>query len=76
MLDELETRKRRLCSAEMKDYASVLRAVAQRVPTAALSTGARVLDTSDFRAWLIELADMAEKAETPEQFFSLIREAE
>jgi hypothetical protein len=76
MLDGLETRKRRLCSAEMRDYASILRAVAERAPTAVLSTGARVLDTSDFRAWLIELADMAEKAETLEQFFSRLHEAE
>jgi hypothetical protein len=72
----LETKKPRLCVAGMRDYALILRAVADRLPTAVLSTGARVLDSSDFKAWLIELADKAEQAETPEQFFSQIGRAE
>jgi hypothetical protein len=55
--------------AGMSNYAFIFRAVAERVPTAVLSTGARVLDSSDFKAWLIELAEKAEEAETLEQFF-------
>jgi|GEM_PF-3827979 len=31
-----------------------------------LSTGIRILDASDFKAWLIELADRAEAPETVE----------
>jgi hypothetical protein len=54
----------------MKDYAQLLRAVAAMVGKARLSTGARVLDTIDFREWLIELAKKAEEAETLEQFLS------
>jgi hypothetical protein len=51
-----------------KDYAQLLRAIAALVGKARLSTGARVLDASDFRGWLIELAENAEQAETLEQF--------
>jgi hypothetical protein len=54
----------------MKDYAQLLRAIASVVGKARLSTGARVLDASDFRGWLIELAEKAEQAETLEQFLS------
>ena len=54
----------------MKDYAQLLRAIAAQASEARLSTGARVLDVSDFREWLIELADKAEQAETLEQFLS------
>jgi hypothetical protein len=54
----------------MKDYARLLRAIAALVGKARLSTGARVLDASDFREWLIELAEKAEQAETLEQFLS------
>ena len=56
--------------------AYILRAVAERVPTARLSTGARVLDPSDFRQWLIELSEKAEKAESPERFFAQLRKDE
>ena len=56
----------------MKDYAQLLRAIASRVSEARLSTGARVLDASDFREWLIELAEKAEQAETLEQFLSQV----
>ena len=38
----------------MKDYARLLRAIAAQVWESRLSTGARVLDASDFRGWLIE----------------------
>jgi hypothetical protein len=54
----------------MKDYAQLLRTIAAEVGKARLSTGARVLDASDFRDWLIELAEKAEQAETLEQFLS------
>jgi hypothetical protein len=54
----------------MKDYAQFLRAIAALVGKARLSTGARVLDASDFRGWLIELAEKAEQAETLEHFLS------
>jgi saccharopine dehydrogenase-like NADP-dependent oxidoreductase len=56
----------------MRDYAQFLRTIAARVSEARLSTGARVLDTSDFREWLIELAEKAEQAETLEQFLSQV----
>jgi hypothetical protein len=54
----------------MKDHAQLLRAIAALVGKARLSTGAHVLDAIDFREWLIDLAEMAEQAETPEQFLS------
>ncbi len=53
----------------MREYALFLRLLAERVLTARLRSGAHVLDASDFREWLIELADKAEKAETIEEFF-------
>jgi hypothetical protein len=55
----------------MRDYAQLLRAIAAQASEARLSTGARVLDVSDFREWLIELAEKAEQAETLEQLLSL-----
>jgi hypothetical protein len=54
----------------MKDYAQCLRTIAAQVPEARLSNGARVRDASDFRQWLLELAEKAEQAETLEQFLS------
>jgi len=54
------------------DYARLLRAVAALAMEAGLSNGARVLDASDFRVWLIELAEKAERAENVEQFLSQI----
>lgn len=45
------------CVAGTCEYALFLRVVAERVPTAVLSTRARVLDSNDFRAWLTELAE-------------------
>jgi hypothetical protein len=56
----------------MRDYAELLRAMAAQAGKARLSTGARVLDASDFRKWLIELAEKAERAETLEQFLSQV----
>ena len=60
----------KVCERPMKDYAQFLRAIAALVGKARLSTGARVLDASDFREWLIELAEKAEQAETLEHFLS------
>ena len=54
----------------MKDCAQLLRAIAEQVLQARLSTGARVLDTTDFREWLIGLAEKAEQADTLEEFLS------
>src|SRR6266436_5186388 len=46
----------------MKDYAKFLRAIAALALEARLSNGARALDASDFRQWLVELAEKAEHA--------------
>jgi hypothetical protein len=54
----------------MKDYAQFLRALAAQALDARLSNGAGVRDVSDFRQWLLELAEKAEEAETLEQFLS------
>ena len=56
----------------VKDHARLLRAVAAQVKEARLSNGARVLDAGDFRVWLIELAEKAERSENVEQFLSQI----
>jgi len=60
----------------MKDYAKFLRAIAALALEARLSNGARALDASDFRQWLVELAEKAEQAETLEQFLSQISKKE
>ena len=56
----------------MTDYAQLLRAIAAQVLDARLSNGARVLDASDLRTWLIELAEKAEQSENVEHFLSQI----
>lgn len=56
----------------MRAYAELLRAIAAQVLEARLSKGGGVLDASDFRKWLIELAEKAEQAETLEQFLSQV----
>ena len=55
------------CPTAMKDYARFLRAIEAQALEARLASGARVLDVTDFRQWLVELADRAEHAETLEQ---------
>jgi hypothetical protein len=65
-----DERRGKVRERPMKDYAQLLRAIAAEVGKARLSTGARLLDASDFREWLIELAEKAEQAETLEQFLS------
>jgi hypothetical protein len=56
----------------MKNYVQLLRAIAEKVLQARLSTSARVLDATDFREWLIELAERAEQTETLEEFLHQI----
>ena len=56
----------------VKDTALILRALAERVLTARLSSGSRVSDASDFKEWLKELAEKAEQAKTPAQFLSRV----
>ena len=55
---------------------SIPRAIAEQVFEARLSKGRRVLDATDLREWLIELAEKAEQAETLEQFLSQISKKE
>ncbi len=56
----------------MKEYAQFLRTIAALALEARLSNGARLLDASDFRQWLVEMAERAEQAEDLEQFLSQI----
>lgn len=65
-----KTQRTKACETAMKDCAQLLRVIAEQVLQARLSTGARVLDTTDFREWLIGLAEKAEQADTLEQFLS------
>jgi hypothetical protein len=60
------------CETATSDYAQFLRTIAAQVLEARLSKGGRVLDASDFKEWLIELAEKAEQAETLEQFLSQV----
>jgi hypothetical protein len=50
------------------EFALFLRLLAEKVYTARLATGQRLLDASDFKQWLQELSDKAER-ETLEEFF-------
>jgi len=50
------------------EFSLFLRLLAEKVYTARLSTGQRLLDASDFKQWLQELSDRAER-ETLEEFF-------
>jgi hypothetical protein len=60
-------------NASVREYELFLRLLADRVLTARLSTGARVLDAGDFKAWLIECSEVAAACETVEQFFGKLR---
>jgi hypothetical protein len=57
----------------VREYELFLRLLAERALTARLSTGARVLDAGDFKAWLLECADIAAACETVQQFFDALR---
>jgi hypothetical protein len=54
----------------VREYSLFLRILADRVYGARLSSGIRLLDATDFKAWLLELADQAETARSMEDFFS------
>ncbi len=54
----------------MREYALLFRILAERVFSARLSTGQRVLDAGDFHEWLLELSEQAEKATTVDEFFA------
>lgn len=56
----------------MKEYAQFLRRIAALTLQARLASGARLLDVSDFRQWLVEMAEKAEQAEDLEQLLSRI----
>jgi len=58
----------------MHEYALLFRILAERVFTARLSTGQRILDASDFREWLLELSDKAENAATVDEFSSRLKQ--
>jgi len=53
----------------MREYELFLRLLAERVFKARLASGARVLDASDFHAWLLELSEKAARAKSLEEFF-------
>jgi hypothetical protein len=57
----------------VREYELFLRLLAERVFVGRLSTGARVLDAGDFKAWLLECADIAAACQSVEQFFDALR---
>jgi len=60
----------KVCNTVTKDVAQFVRAIAAQALEARLSSGPRARDASDFRQWLLELADRVEQAENLEQFLS------
>jgi hypothetical protein len=56
----------------VREYELLFHALAERVPTARLSTG-YLRDAADFKAWLLELADHAALSNTVEEFFGRIK---
>jgi hypothetical protein len=57
----------------VREYELFLRLLADRVLTARFSTGARVLDASDFKVWLLECADIAAACQSLSEFFDALR---
>ena len=55
----------------MRDYSLFLRILAERVYEAR-ATDLPIRDTSDFHAWLVELSEIADNADTPQEFFEQI----
>ena len=53
----------------MRDIQLFLRLLADRVYTARLGSGIRVLDASDFHAWIVECSDLAGRCSTMREFF-------
>jgi hypothetical protein len=56
----------------MRDIQLFLRLLAERVLTARLASGIRVLDASDFKQWLLECSEHAAQSATLEEFFERI----
>jgi len=54
----------------MHECALLLRALADRVHTACLPSGAPLRNVGDFKEWLLLLSEKAEKANTLSQFLS------
>ena len=54
----------------MYEYASFLRALAERVMSARLANGLAVRDATDFQQWLFEAAAKADTADSTEELFS------
>jgi hypothetical protein len=52
----------------VREYALFVRLIAEQVYTATLSTG-QIRDASDFHAWLIEVSEKAEQANSLHEFF-------
>jgi len=57
----------------VREYELFLRLLADRVIVGRLSSGARILDAGDFKAWLTECADIAGACRSIEEFFDTIR---
>jgi len=55
----------------VRDYSLFLRILAERVYEAR-ATDLPIRDTSDFHAWLVELSEIADNADTPQEFFEQI----
>jgi hypothetical protein len=53
----------------MRDIQLFLRLLAERALTARLASGIRVLDASDFHAWIIECSELAGRCSTMQEFF-------
>lgn len=53
----------------MRDVQLFLRLLAQKVYSARLASGIRLLDASDFKMWLEELSESAGRCSTMQEFF-------
>jgi len=53
----------------LHDIALLLRILAAQVHTPGLASGVRILDVQDFRAWLLELSEKAEHADSIDELF-------
>jgi hypothetical protein len=53
----------------VRDVALLLRILAERVHTAQLASGVRILDVQDFRTWFLELSEKAEQVNTIDELF-------
>jgi hypothetical protein len=53
----------------MRDIQLFLRLLAEKIYSARLASGIRVLDASDFHAWIIECSELAGRCSTMQEFF-------